>query len=425
MTRNRSLHTVLNELCHFCEVPANTQSFAANVGARRRCEVDAGRRGVHEGTRRDLAEARSGDAAADGEGADADEDPVLQGLCGVLLVDRPARVSEGRLLQGGARAVQIPLRPRKHHRRARQQVPREPVRLVPLDLHLLRRGGHAERPAGLGEGVEGAFVRCLFHKKQLITSLQSVLSLIHKRRVLVRLHLGSTHSGVGVVLLLVLAAAAAAHDEEDDHQQRAASDQSVHQHLVISGRGHGRGGGLGGRRRGGSLGGDRGRGHGRSGSRGGRSGRRGRGSGRSRGRGSRRGRDGSRRSLGGRSDGGGLGRRSDGGGLRGGGQGRGLSGRSQRGGSRRRRGRRVRRLQPEGQRRAARGILVGSLKVPVLHRQRQRVRRKGGGHRHGLADHGLGVSERVLAFAVRALERSRPSRNTPTHTQHRRSFQPQ
>ncbi|CBK24288.2 uncharacterized protein [Blastocystis hominis] len=31
VTRNRSLHTVLNELCHFCEVPANTQSFAANM----------------------------------------------------------------------------------------------------------------------------------------------------------------------------------------------------------------------------------------------------------------------------------------------------------------------------------------------------------------------------------------------------------
>ena len=31
VTKNRRLHTVLNELCHFCEVPANTQSFAANV----------------------------------------------------------------------------------------------------------------------------------------------------------------------------------------------------------------------------------------------------------------------------------------------------------------------------------------------------------------------------------------------------------
>ena len=31
MTHNRQLHTVLNELIHFCEVPANTQSFATNV----------------------------------------------------------------------------------------------------------------------------------------------------------------------------------------------------------------------------------------------------------------------------------------------------------------------------------------------------------------------------------------------------------
>jgi len=31
MTHNQQLHTVLNELIHFCEVPANTQSFATNV----------------------------------------------------------------------------------------------------------------------------------------------------------------------------------------------------------------------------------------------------------------------------------------------------------------------------------------------------------------------------------------------------------
>ena len=32
MTYNKSLHTVLNEMIHFCEVAGNTQSFAANVG---------------------------------------------------------------------------------------------------------------------------------------------------------------------------------------------------------------------------------------------------------------------------------------------------------------------------------------------------------------------------------------------------------
>ncbi|KAK8804010.1 hypothetical protein WA171_000103 [Blastocystis sp. BT1] len=31
MTHNQQLHTVLNELIHFCEVPANTQSFATNM----------------------------------------------------------------------------------------------------------------------------------------------------------------------------------------------------------------------------------------------------------------------------------------------------------------------------------------------------------------------------------------------------------
>ena len=31
VTRNKELHSVLNELIHFCEVPANTQSFASNM----------------------------------------------------------------------------------------------------------------------------------------------------------------------------------------------------------------------------------------------------------------------------------------------------------------------------------------------------------------------------------------------------------
>lgn len=164
MTKNRRLHTVLNELCHFCEVPANTQSFAANVGMERKCEIDAGRCGVHEGARRDPAETRAGDAGADGEGADADEDPVLQGIRRVLLVDRSARVPEGRFLPGGAGAVSLPLRPRQHHRGAGQQVFLEPIRLVPLDLHVLRGGGDAQRAAGLGEGVEGALVPRLFEQ---------------------------------------------------------------------------------------------------------------------------------------------------------------------------------------------------------------------------------------------------------------------
>ena len=34
MTRNKQLHAVLNELIHFCEIPANTQSFVANVALR-------------------------------------------------------------------------------------------------------------------------------------------------------------------------------------------------------------------------------------------------------------------------------------------------------------------------------------------------------------------------------------------------------
>ena len=31
VTKNKRLHTVLNELIHFCEVPSSVQSFATNV----------------------------------------------------------------------------------------------------------------------------------------------------------------------------------------------------------------------------------------------------------------------------------------------------------------------------------------------------------------------------------------------------------
>lgn len=79
-------------------------------------------------------------------------------------MDRSARVPEGRFLPGGAGAVSLPLRPRQHHRGAGQQVLLEPIRLVPLDLHVLRGGGDAQRAAGLGEGVEGALVPRLFEQ---------------------------------------------------------------------------------------------------------------------------------------------------------------------------------------------------------------------------------------------------------------------
>ena len=60
--------------------------------------------------------------------------------------------------------MSLPLRPRQHHRGAGQQVLLEPIRLVPLDLHVLRGGGDAQRAAGLGEGVEGALVPRLFEQ---------------------------------------------------------------------------------------------------------------------------------------------------------------------------------------------------------------------------------------------------------------------
>lgn len=31
MTKNQSLHSVLNELIHFCEAPSPVQTFATNV----------------------------------------------------------------------------------------------------------------------------------------------------------------------------------------------------------------------------------------------------------------------------------------------------------------------------------------------------------------------------------------------------------